>query len=135
MDKQAEQLLRDTSASLCCDWLTSVPFEMSELRIEKVGFAEIPLVFVMVACPEKAIAAMVPVVRQFVFRELAAAGIENEVVGYIPTVQDQGRRRRCGAWDGLGGTSSNHNAVEEATILRAHLGELLQGYIPVRARS
>jgi hypothetical protein len=39
-----------------------------------------------------------------------------------------------GAWEGLGGTGSNRSAIEEATILRAHLGKLLQGYIPVRAR-
>lgn len=89
-----EQLVRDLSASLACDWHTTLPFQMGELRIEKVGFAEIPVVFVMVTCPEKAVSAMVPVVRQFVYRELAAAGIENEVVGYIPTVQDQGKRRR-----------------------------------------
>jgi len=91
MDKQAEQILRDTSASLCCDWLTTVPFHMGELRIEKVGFAEIPVVFVTVACPPKAIRAMVPVVRQFIYRELAAAGIENEIVEFTPTVQEQRR--------------------------------------------
>jgi hypothetical protein len=32
---------------------------------------------------------------------------------------------RSGAWEGLGGTSSNHTAVEEATILRSHLGRIL----------
>ena len=43
MDRQAEQLLRDAAASLCSDWLTASPFQMSELRVEKVGFAEIPV--------------------------------------------------------------------------------------------
>ena len=94
MDKHIEQLLRDTAASLGMDWLTDSPFQMSGLRIEKAGFAEIPVAFVMVACPEKAIPAMVPVVRQFIFRELEAAGIENEILEFTPTVQDQGRRRR-----------------------------------------
>jgi len=94
MVKQIEQLLRESAASLCSDWLTDMPFQMGELRIEKVGFAEIPIVFVMVSCPSKAVKAMVPVVRQFVFRELEAAGIENEIVEFSPTVQDQGRRQR-----------------------------------------
>ncbi len=62
-------------------------------QIEKVGFAEIPVAFVTVACPSKAISAIVPVVRQFVFRELEAAGIENEILAFIPTVQDERRVR------------------------------------------
>ena len=60
---------------------------MGELRIEKIGFAEVPLVFVMVACPSNAITAMVPVARQFIFRELATAGIENEILEFTPTVE------------------------------------------------
>ena len=84
MDKQAEQLMRDTAASLCCDMLTDAPYQMGDLRIEKVGFAEIPVVFVTVACPREAISAIVPVARQFIFRELAAAGIENEIVELRP---------------------------------------------------
>jgi hypothetical protein len=36
---------------------------------------------------------MVPVVRQFVFRELAAAGIENEILDFTPGVQEQKRLR------------------------------------------
>ena len=93
MDKPIEQLLRDAAASLCSDWLTDAPFQMSELRIEKVGFAEIPVVFVMAACPPKAVPAMVPVVRQFVFRELESAGIENGIVEFTPSVQEQRRLR------------------------------------------
>ncbi len=89
-----EQLLRDSAASLFSDWLTNAPFQMGELQIEKVGFAEIPVVFVTVACPPKAISTLVPVVRQFVYRELEAAGIENEIVEFVPRVQDQGRRHR-----------------------------------------
>ena len=88
-----EQILRGTAVSLCCDLLTDAPFQMSDLQIEKVGFAEIPVVFVTVACPAKAISAIVPVARQFVFRELEAAGIENEIVEFTPMVQEQRRGR------------------------------------------
>ena len=87
MDK--EQLLRDTAASLCCDLLTDAPFQMGDLQIEKVGFAEIPVAFVTVACTPKAIPSIVPVARQFIFRELEAAGIENEIVAFTPSVQGQ----------------------------------------------
>lgn len=93
MDMHSEQFLRDTAASLACDLLTDAPFQMSDLQIEKVGFAEIPVAFVTVACPAKAISALVPVVRQFVFRELAAAGIDNEIVEFTPRVESKCRRR------------------------------------------
>jgi hypothetical protein len=32
---------------------------------------------------------------------------------------------RSGAWEGLNGTSSNHSAIEEAAILRAQLGRII----------
>jgi hypothetical protein len=93
MSQQNEQFLRDAAASLALDWLTIVPYQMSQLQVEKIGFADVPLVFVTVACPPNAISAMVPVVRQFIFRELAGAGIENEIVEFTPTVQEQKRLR------------------------------------------
>jgi hypothetical protein len=94
MTMQPEQLARDVAASLACDLLTNAPFQMGGLQIEKVGFAEIPVAFVIVICSPKAISAVVPVVRQFVFRELTAADIDNEILEFKPTVQDQDRRRR-----------------------------------------
>lgn len=94
MDMQPEQLARNLAASFCCDLLTNAPFQMSDLQIEKVGFAEIPVAFVVVICSPRSLSEVVRVVRQFVFRELAAAGIDNEILEFRPTVQDQGRRRR-----------------------------------------
>ena len=88
-----EQFLRDSAASLCCDMLTDAPFQMSDLQIEKVGFAEIPVVFVTIAYTPKAIPSIVPVVRQFVYRELEAAGIENEILAFTPSVQGHGRAK------------------------------------------
>ncbi len=89
-----EQFMRDVAASLACDLLTTAPLQMGDLQIEKVGFAEIPVAFVTVVCSPKSLSAVVPVVRQYVFRELAAAGIENGILEFRPTVQDQDRRRR-----------------------------------------
>ncbi len=93
MNKQAEQILRGTAVSLSCDLLTDAPFQMGDLQIEKIGFAETPVVFVTVACSPKAISVIVPVARQFIFRELEAAGIENEIVEFTPRVQEQRRGR------------------------------------------
>jgi hypothetical protein len=91
MMMDTEQILRDTAASLCCDLLTDAPFQMGELQIEKVGFAEIPVVFVTIACPPKTIPSIVPVARQFIFRELEVAGIENGILEFTPSVQEQRR--------------------------------------------
>ena len=65
MNTESELILRGTAGSLCCDLLTDAPFQMGDLQIEKVGFAETPVVFVTVACSPKAISVIVPVARQF----------------------------------------------------------------------
>lgn len=87
MDKYCEQMLRGMAASLDCDFRAKSPYQMGDVRVEKVGFAEIPVVFVLVACQPKAIKAMRSVVRQFIFRELDAANIENDILEFTPTVQ------------------------------------------------
>ena len=45
MDEVTERQLRNAAASLNSDFLTEAPFQMGELQVEKVGFAEIPVVF------------------------------------------------------------------------------------------
>ena len=74
MDKDCEQMLRGMAASLDCDFRAKSPYQMGDLRIEKVGRREIPVVFVLIACQPKALKAIERVVRQFIYRELAAAG-------------------------------------------------------------
>lgn len=76
------------------DWCTTAPFQIGDLQVERIGFAGIPVVYVMVTCPPKAVSSLVPVARQVVFRELTAAGLENEILEFAPGVQDQGRRLR-----------------------------------------
>lgn len=93
-DPQVTQLLRDASASLCMDWCTTAPFQIGDLQVERIGFASIPMVYVMVHCHPQAMSSLVPVVRQVVFRELAAAGLENEILEFVPGVQEQGRGQR-----------------------------------------
>lgn len=88
-----ETYLREMAVSLASDLLTNVPFQMGDLQIEKVGFADIPMVFVIMACPSSAISVMVAIVRQFVFRELEAAGITNEALEFKPTIERLRRRQ------------------------------------------
>ena len=47
---------------------------------------------------------------------------QQEVLEAVDEFLKQGIR--SGAWEGLGGTSSNHTAIEEATILRSHLARI-----------
>ena len=37
---------------------------------------------------------------------------------------------RSGGWEGLGGTSSSRSAVEEAAVLRTHLGRIMDAVSP-----
>ena len=94
MEPNIIQVLRAASASLAMDWCVNAPFQMGELQVERIGFANIPVVYVMVHCPPRAIGVIGPVVRQFVYRELATAGLQNEIVDFVPTVQSQNRRQR-----------------------------------------
>jgi hypothetical protein len=93
MDNGGEELLRGMTASLDCDFRSKSPYQMGDVRIEKVGFGETPIVFVIMACPPNSAKAKVLMVRQFIFRELAAAGIGNEILEFDPTIQ-VGRRVR-----------------------------------------
>ena len=88
-----EQLARDVAASFHSNWLTHAPFELGEITVKRVGFADIPVVQIAVACKPDAISALTPMVRQVVFRELVGAGIPNEIVEFTPTVGSESERR------------------------------------------
>lgn len=88
-----EQLLRTAHSSLCISWGTDAPFEIGRVRAEKVGFAQIPRAVLDVVCRPEDVSALVPIVRQRVFAELAERGWDNEEIEFRPTVQ-RGRRRK-----------------------------------------
>ncbi len=88
-----EQLLRQASASLCIRFSTDAPYSIGGITGEKVGFSQIPSVVCHVTCRDEDLSAVVPVVRQKVFGELAERGWGNEHVGVTPGTQ-QGRRRK-----------------------------------------
>jgi len=91
--EESEELAREVAASLHSDWLTHAPFELGAITVKKVGFADIPVVEIAVACKPDALSALTPVVRQVVFRELEGAGIPNEIVEFKPTVGSESERR------------------------------------------
>lgn len=88
-----EELVRGLHASLVVSFGTTAPFAIGKVRAEKVGFASIPRVVVDVDCRAEDVGALVPIVRQRVFAELAERGWDNHVIGLKPGV-GQWRRRR-----------------------------------------
>ena len=81
-----EELLRGIAASSSIRFGTNAPFELGGIFIKRIGFANIPVVGMVVNCRQQDRAAMVPIVRNFVFTELVNAGISNTAVKFIPTV-------------------------------------------------
>lgn len=94
MDATDEALLRSLHTHLCIRWGTEAPFQIGSVSAQKVGFAEIPRVVVPVWCREEDVSALVPIVRQRVFAELASRGWTDEVVEFTPGVRLESRRRR-----------------------------------------
>ena len=81
-----EKLLRTAAASPAVRFGTIAPFQLGNVEIEKIGFADIPVMLVNVYCRREDITALVPIVRQHVFGELETAGFSNEIVEFTPGV-------------------------------------------------
>lgn len=89
----SEDLLRAASRSLAIRWGTDAPYSIGHVSAEKVGYAQIPSVVVSVICRDEDVPALVPIVRQRVFAELAERGWPDEQIEFRPNVQ-RGRRRK-----------------------------------------
>lgn len=81
-----DNLLRHLAISQCCRFGTTAPFTLGEIQIQKVGFAQIPVIGMQVICPAAASRSMTPIVRSLVFMELETAGLTNEAVEFVPRV-------------------------------------------------
>jgi len=92
MEKRDEKLMRDVHASFNVNVGTTAPFAIGKFAVEKVGFANIPTVQVVMACKDTV--SVVMVARQYVYRELEAAGVPNEAIEFTPTVQVQKQRHK-----------------------------------------
>lgn len=88
-----EELLKSAHSSLCITFGTTAPFSIGGFGAERVGFAGIPSVVVGVTCRDEDLPAMVPIVRQRLYRELAERGWTPDDVEFSPSTQ-RGRQRR-----------------------------------------
>ena len=93
MTEGIDELVRGVAASLTISWHTDAPYSIGLVKAERIGFADIPCVVVYVDCKPEDVSAIVPIVRQRVFAELAERGWDNHVVDLKPSVQ-QNRRRK-----------------------------------------
>lgn len=80
-----EKILRHLAVAAAVHIGTSAPFNLGNFFVKRIGFANIPVVGMVVACRPQDTSAVVPIVRSFVYTELEGAGIPNEAVEFIPT--------------------------------------------------
>lgn len=85
-----EELIRLMASSRGITMGTDAPYDFANLRIEKVGFADIPRVAVDVYCRPEDLSAIIPSARQVVYRWLEENEMTNEAVRLSPFV---GRHR------------------------------------------
>ena len=81
-----ERPLRDIAGSDAIEFGTTAPCRPSHFRITKIGFADIPVVELEVACRPRDLSALTPVVRQLVFQKLQAHDVSPDVLKFTPTV-------------------------------------------------
>lgn len=94
MNASQDDLLRAVSRSLCVRFGTTEPFAIGRVSAERVGYAQIPSVVVTVVCRDESLSALVPIVRQRVFAELAERGWGDEHIVNLTPGTMRGRRRK-----------------------------------------
>ena len=88
---EAEVTIREIAKSQYMSFGTTAPFAIGGFRITKVGFADIPVVELMITCRPDSISALVPIARSLVFKKLELHGLESEILEFTPTVGSEGR--------------------------------------------
>jgi hypothetical protein len=87
------ELLRVMHTSLCITWGTDAPYNIGSIRGEKVGYAQDPCVVVSVSCYARDVPALVPIVRQRVYGELAERGWDPLKIEFSPNVLTHRKRK------------------------------------------
>lgn len=82
-----ERLIRDATKLHCFSFGTQAPFQLGPVEIEKIGFGDIPVVHVRVFCKREQVSSLVPVARQYIYRELETAGMSSDILEFTPRVQ------------------------------------------------
>ena len=88
-----DELLKAMHASLCVRFGTPAPYSIGRVSGEKVGYAQDPCLVVNVVCRQESIEALVPIVRQHVYGELAERGWTPDDIEFTQGTQ-RGRRRK-----------------------------------------
>jgi hypothetical protein len=122
VDPDLLALLKRATASSFVTWGTTMPFQLGSLRVERIGYADMPVVGMTTYAPSPD--GMTPIVRQHIYFELASAGISHEVIKFTPTV-GIGRRRRfvdCNqSSESLGKNKMGREQQWHFEILREHV--------------
>jgi len=92
-DEVTEALLKTVHNSLAVRFGTTAPYHIGWVEAEKIGFAGIRAVVCNVFCRDEDLSALVPIVRQRVYTELASRGWGPDDIEFRPTTQ-RGRRRK-----------------------------------------
>lgn len=87
------ELLQSIHTSLCIRFGTTAPYAIGPVSAEKIGYAQDPSVVLTVVCRPEDISALVPIVRQRVYGELAERGWSPDDIAFTPGTQ-RGRRRK-----------------------------------------
>ncbi len=90
-DDQA--LLVQAHTSLAIHWGTTAPFKIGKIYCRRIGFANDPMIEVEVNVKDCDVPALVPILRQRIYGELAERGWAPEAIDFKPSVQT-GRRRK-----------------------------------------
>jgi hypothetical protein len=81
-----ERLLKQVHSSLLVTFGTNAPYALGKVSAAKIGFASTPVVTVSVWCQQHVVGALVPVVRQRVYRELAERGWTPDDIDFCPSL-------------------------------------------------
>ena len=88
-----EAILIAAHTSLSIQWGTTSPYRIEGAsRATKVGYAQIPCVTVTAWCSHD-VSAIIPIIRQHVYRELAERGWQPDTIAFQPSVMRE--RDRC----------------------------------------
>lgn len=87
-----EDIIREVAKSSSINFGTDAPFFIGPIKIEKTGFADIPIIYCMVTTPAPT-STMVNIVRSVIYRWLESHGIPSECIELTPGVQMGARRK------------------------------------------
>lgn len=117
-----DQLLVEAHASLAVEFATTVPFQIMGVEFERIGFGKLPTMVVRMYA--KNAQDVVMVARQYLYREMALAGVQPDCVEFTPTVTVPSRKSRF--------TDTNSRSKSKG---RHKMGYLLEWHFVIKDKS